>query len=33
VALAVRIAAYMILWGSILLGAWMVWVMFRGVKS
>jgi hypothetical protein len=33
VALAVRIAAYMILWGSILLGAWMVWVMFRGKKK
>jgi hypothetical protein len=30
VALAVRIAAYIILWGSILLGAWMVFVMFKG---
>ena len=29
VALAVRIAAYMILWGSVLLGSWMVWVMFK----
>ena len=33
VALAVRIAAYMLLWGSILLGAWMVLVMFRGKKK
>jgi len=29
VALAVRIAAYMILWGSILLGSWMVLVMLK----
>jgi hypothetical protein len=29
VALAVRIAAYILLWGSILLGSWMVWMMFR----
>ena len=29
VALAVRIAAYILLWGSILLGAWMVLVMFK----